>query len=209
MKRRVSLSLAQALTCLVILVLAGGGIMALSFWSGLRAGRMQGRSEATARTSGTQLPETPLLAVLTSPPAVGTLPRGMTATPREKQPQSLTFTDETAAQEMQKGIAAAGSETQFEIVSLAIHQEGITLQGRIDGLGYHGPVEMVGSPVVTNGKLHFHLERVSVSGQGLPAFMYPSLEGQIDAYFARWLYGYEVQSVELEEGKLTVVVVPW
>ena len=201
-KSRISVSLAQLFIVILLLILMSVGISTLVFQWGLQTGLDLDTQETS--------PESGIAFVSATPDqALATLPRAMTATPRKKIEEMLTYTNESIAQMLRQRDQTARLPELTQVQEVSITQQGLTLDGTIDGLGFNGPIELIGTPVASGGKLLFQLETVSVDGQVLPQFLYPSLETEINRYFEEWLWGYEVQTIDLSEGQLTLVVISW
>lgn len=97
----------------------------------------------------------------------------------------------------------------MRVGTVEITEMGIRLNGSLEGNGLLGTVEIMGMPVVREGKLVFQVEELSLEGQPLPELFSAALEAEIEQVFKDWLWGYEVVRIKLGDGKIDLTVVKW
>ena len=190
MDKSINLSLRQLVFLITISALVAAGIAVLIFYLGQQSGlQLAGDKQPTASA--------------TMPP----LPKAMTATPRPKERQTFIFTDEMLLEGAQAG--TNGDDSPIAVEDVLITADAVAIEGTIDYLGYSGDISIAGQPYITNGRLRIRLTEVSLEGQPLPSLLYPTVEEQINLSFDQMLTGYDVENILLEEGRMTVTVVPW
>ena len=137
------------------------------------------------------------------------LPKAMTATPRTRQEETLPFTNESLLGQLRQEIEKEDSQLDLRVGMVKITEMGIRMVGSLEGNGLSGTVEIMGTPVVNDGKLVFQVEELSLEGQPLPELFSATLEAEIEQVFKDWLWGYEVLRIKLGEGKIDLTVVEW
>jgi len=137
------------------------------------------------------------------------LPKAMTATPRTRQEETLPFTNESLLGQLRQETENENSQWDLRVGMVEITEMGIRLNGSLEGNGLFGTVEIMGMPVVREGKLVFQVEELSLEGQPLPELFSSALEAEIEQVFKDWLWGYEVLRIKLGEGKIDLTVVEW
>lgn len=137
------------------------------------------------------------------------LPKAMTATPRTRQEETFPFTNESLLGQLRQETENENSQWDLRVGMVEITEMGIRLNGSLEGNGLFGTVEIMGMPVVREGKLVFQVEELSLEGQPLPELFSSALEAEIEQVFKDWLWGYEVLRIKLGEGKIDLTVVEW
>jgi hypothetical protein len=192
MEKRFSFSLAQFILLLLLTVVIVVGLTIVVFIAGQRnaLGLFAVRATPTPTSTATMPP----------------LPKAMTATPVPGLSQTYILTEEQI-NAILVDLPAQGSPVVPREVRITPEQMLVT--GDIDYSGFRGVLEISGAPYVQDRRLRFRLDRVTLDGQTLPALLYPTVEEQINLFFEDLLGGYDVESVQLEEGRIVATVVPW
>lgn len=192
MDKRFSMSLKQlALLLLLILVIVVG--LVIVFFLAVRVNPLE-----FFAGGGTPTP--------TFTPTMPPLPKAMTATPQPRLSQTFTLTEEQI-NNMLGDLSREG--TPVVVRDVRITEEQIQVTGDISYSGFQGALEVSGAPYVQDRRLRFRLDDVTLDGQGLPEFLYPTVEEQINLFFEELLSGYDVEAVELQAGRIVATVVPW
>ncbi len=192
MEDRFSFSLTQLILLLLVTAVIVVGLTIVVFLAGQRNALSLFTERATPTPTYTA----------TMPP----LPKAMTATPAPRLSQTYILTEEQI-NAMLVELPTEGSPVVPRDVRIS--SERILLTGDINYSGYQGALEISGAPYVQGRRLRIQLDSVMLDGQALPAFLYPTVEEQINLFFEELLSGYDVESVELEEGQIMATVVPW
>lgn len=137
------------------------------------------------------------------------LPRAMTATPREKQAKTISYTNDSLLVELQRQVDSSDAQAELKVQSVEISEEYVRIVGWVGGLDWHGPVEITGVPMINNGELQFQLQDVLLADQTLPTFMTANIETEIQQIFQQWLWGHEILGLKLGVGKIDLTVVDW
>lgn len=211
MDSRFSLSLKQILILIAVVVVLSAAFAVGVFALGMRSalGLVQ-QGEALATEKGTLAssqggptnqggPVSPL----------GTLPRAMTATPRIKTPRPYVLNESDALKLAQDQAANANLGAPITVQAVSFITGTATLTGQIDYMGYKGQVEISGEPYASGQRLHFKVTGVMLEGQALSADFYPSIEAEVDKLFEQIFTGYDILSVQVEVGKMTLIVLSW
>jgi len=197
METPLPLTLTQLLIVIIIAILIAAGIAVLIFSLGLGSGFILAGAGRTPQTGAFAL--TP-----TMPP----LPKAVTATPKDVDDKTQTFTfTEEMLNEMLSG--QSSSEIPIVVDDVTITEETVTLSGAIDYGGIRGNIQVTAIPYVSNQRVRFDLVSINLEGQPLPELIYPTVEEQVNLFFDQLLTGYDVQSLVLEDGQMTVTVVAW
>lgn len=192
MGKRISLSLKQLVVLVLLIVITAVGLTLVVFLVGQRSA-----------LSLLNLAGTP---TLTSSPTMPPLPKAMTATPSTPEGQVLIITEDEI-NSIVSGVSGAGNPLVVREVRITSQQ--VQMSGEISYSGYQGNLEIVGTPYVQNHRLGFQLASVAFDGQRLPEFLYPTVEEQINLFFDQLSSGYDIESVELQDGRIVLMVVPW
>jgi hypothetical protein len=192
METRFSLSLKQLALLVLLTVFVAVGLTVLVFLAG------QGNGFNLFAIASTSTP--------TLTPTMPPLPKAMTATPAPRLSQMYVLTEEQVN-------AMVGEYTQdaapMAIHTIRIRAGGVQVIGDIDYGGYQGVLDISGAPFVQNLRMRFRLDQVTLDGQSLPAFLYPTIEEQINLFFDQLLSGYDIETVELQDGQIQIMFVPW
>lgn len=116
------------------------------------------------------------------------LPKAMTATPRTRQEETLPFTNESLLGQLRQELEMENSQMDLRVGMVEITEMGIRLTGSLEGNGLFGTVEIMGVPVVSDGKLVFQVQELSLEGQPLPELFSATLEAEIEQVFKDWLW---------------------
>jgi hypothetical protein len=199
MEPRFSFTLRQVLLIAVVIVILTAALTLVIFYLGqqnaLRLAEQSGLSTRDASATGTA--------------AVPTLPRAMTATPKEHTPETYSLTDSQATALLQEQIAQSGQGAVLQVDAVSFTPQQIEVVGQIDYMEYQGELHMTCKPVALDNRLRLQITRVTVDGQDLPEMLFPVLEEQINPLFDQILSGYDIQAVELEQGQIKMTVLPW
>jgi hypothetical protein len=143
---------------------------------------------------------------MTSTPTMPPLPKAMTATPRDSLTETLILTEDEI-----NSIVSTYSNTGYPLIlqDVQITSQQVLASGALNYENYQGNLVVSGVPYVQNRQLHFQVDDITLDGQRLPQFLYPTVEDQIDLFFEELTRGYFIQSVELQDGRMVAVVVPW
>jgi hypothetical protein len=203
MDERLSFNLRQLIFAIVLIILFTAAFTLTIFWLGQENALRKGLvvEESTSSSSAVQTLQ------IISPQS--TLPHAMTATPKIKTEQQYILTEEQVTQLVMDQIQASSSQTMFKVNEVDITNDALTLSGYIDYMDYSGNLDIDGVPVVEHNKLRFQLNDAKLDGQDLPQFLYPMIEEEINDIFDKTLFGYDVSTVELEDGVLILTILPW
>jgi hypothetical protein len=190
MDTRFSISAKQLILILLLAVLVTAGLTTLIFYIGQQSGlRLAGGIGQSTTTP-------------TMPP----LPKAMTATPREKQAETFFITegmiDDVLAQE-------SDPSAPVTVEQVEISDQQVQVDGQINYMGYQGALAVSGTPYVADHKMRVDISAITLDGQTLPALLYPTVEQEVNRLFDELMVGYDVQAVELADGQIVVIVVPW
>jgi hypothetical protein len=191
MDTRLSLSVRQLLILFLITVLVVLVLTILVFLIGQRSA-----IDLIAQTSPTQI-YTP-----TMPP----LPKAVTATPAVRSSERYIIT-EGQINQMVGETSDIGSPV--DIQSVRISNGHVSMQGEINYESYQGDLVVSGVPRLIDSQIKFTLDEVTVDDVLVPRFLYPVVEEQINLYFQGLLSGYDIESIEVQEGQIVAVVTPW
>lgn len=137
------------------------------------------------------------------------LPRAMTATPRARQVEMLSFTNETLSSQLQHELVQSNSPLGLQVERVEIDGQQIRLAGSLEGSEINGAIEMSGLPEVLDGRLVLRLGEVWLNGQALPAGLFPSLENEINQVLEQWFWGMDILRVDLFAGRLDLSIMKW
>ncbi|OGO33030.1 MAG: hypothetical protein A2Z16_14365 [Chloroflexi bacterium RBG_16_54_18] len=202
MNAQISLTLKQFFSGIILILFSTAAICALFFLFGMNIWGNDGSVKVA-----TILSENSNLEFTTG--SSSSLPKAMTATPRTRQEETLPFTNESLLGKLQQEVKKANSQLNLQVGMVEITEMGVRLIGSLEGNGLFGTVEIVGLPIVNDGKLVFQVEELSLEGQPLPEFISAVIEAEIEQVFKEWLWGYEVLGIKLGEGKIDLTVVEW
>jgi hypothetical protein len=137
-----------------------------------------------------------------------TLPVAMTATPRGNQAQEITFTNAEATQ-LAQDHSNKSSSVAVRVQSVAFLPGEAQMSGVINYMGFNGPFEIAGVPYVEEDRLRLQITSFKLAGQTLPASLYSELQGEVDRLLEELFIGYNIQSVEAQQGLLRLSVIAW
>jgi hypothetical protein len=192
METRFSFSLKQLVLLVLLTVFVAVGLTMIVFLVGQQSvfGLFALRGTATPTFTPTMPP----------------LPKAMTATPVQSLSQTYVLTEEQI-----NGVVAQYSDATsvLTVDEVKITPEYVQMIGDINYNDYQGNLIVSGMPSVLDRRLRFQLVDVTLNGQSMPQILYPTIEEQIDLLFEEILRGYDIDSVELGQGRIIVMVVPW
>ena len=191
MDTRLSLSVRQLLVLFLITVLVVLVLTILIFLVGQRSA-----IDLIAKSSPTQ----------TYTPTMPPLPKAVTATPAVRSSERYIITEEQINQ-MVAETSDPGSPV--DIQSVRISSGYVSMEGEINYESYQGDLVVSGIPLLTDSQVKFTLDEITVDGVLVPRFLYPVVEEQINLYFEGLLRGYNIESIEVQEGQIVAVVIPW
>ncbi len=200
MNKKIAIPIIFILILVSILILCTVTLGVAAFFLGRQSG-----VSLTAKRTPAPVPAT---VIPTMPP----LPKAMTATPTTNAAsatsslQVLIFTNDSATQALQEEAAQSGTSMPLKVQTVSFTREQITITGDLDYMGIQGNLSIFGKPVLSNKKLQFKVSRVTLDGEDLPDFMFPTIEEQINATFDQWMAGYSIESMELSDGQMTLTI---
>ena len=192
MGKRISISITQLVVLVLLSVLIAVCLTILVFLAGQRS--------ALGLLGPTGTP------TVTSSPTMPPLPKAMTATSPGFVTETLVLTEEEI-----NSIVASYSNAGYPVTlqDVQITTQQVQVNGALNYENYQGDLEVSGVPYVQNRQLRIQLDDIALDGQSLPQFLYPTVEDQIDIFFEELTSGYFIQSVELQDGRMVMMVVPW
>ena len=97
----------------------------------------------------------------------------------------------------------------FFILCSLLHY--IELTGKILNLGLvsGSDLRLSGVPLVEDGKLRFRVIDATVGNIPVPESQFPQIEEAVDKVFEQILFGYDAQSVVMQDGLIAIQAIPW
>lgn len=192
METRFSFSLKQLIVLILLTVLIAAGLTIVIFYIGQQSafGLFALRGTATPAFTPTMPP----------------LPKAMTATPDQGLSQAYVLTED----QINSVVGQYSNTTSvLRVDEVNITPDSVQLMGEIHYNDDQGDLIVSGIPYVQDRRLRFQLVDVALNGQSLPELIYPTVEEQINMLFEEMLRGYDIESVELGQGRIIVMVAPW
>jgi hypothetical protein len=162
----------------------------------------------TQETLQLTVTHTPVRATATMPP----LPKAVTATPVPLPSTTITITEVYATQ-LARNAASKSSPGELTIQNPTVNitSQYLEFTGRgvnLDLIG-DGDIRIVGTPMVQDSKVHIEITQATINKFPLPSALFPQIEEMVDNALAQALINYDAKEITMEEGVLTLTVVPW